>query len=118
MNAPHFNSAKTSLFAPCWFKARHVRRNSASVAKGGHLEGFAASRAQAFGHLGHQKYRLQTDGHGLQFTKTTALAGDGLAGAGRALYPVGPNRKHEADAAVLVQRLDVIVAFPHSKRMV
>jgi hypothetical protein len=46
-----------------------------------------ARRTSALGNLGHQKDRLETDGHGLQLAKPAAFAGNVPAAAGRALDP-------------------------------
>lgn len=85
---------------------------------GGDLETFAAGCTLAFGHLGHQKDRLQTDRHGLQFPEAAALAVDFLAATGRTLDPVRSYREYKTHATILVARFDVIVAFPDSKRMI
>jgi len=69
------------------------------------------------GNFGHQKHRLEANGHGLQFPEAPAFAADLLALAVRTDKPFGLAQQKETDAALAIFRPPILVSFANAKRM-
>jgi hypothetical protein len=70
------------------------------------------------GNFGHQKHRLEADGHGLQFPEAPAFAADLLALAVRTDQPFWLAQQKETDAALAILRPPILVSFANAKRMI
>jgi hypothetical protein len=70
------------------------------------------------GHFGHQKHRLETDGHGLQFPEAPAFAADLAALAVRTDQSFRFAQQKEANAPLAIFRPPILVSFANAKRMI